>query len=80
MLHQDELEEQLAYTFSQRAPEVVGNKYLVIGTIEKKVWQEGLEGKDKPTNEMLKYLADFKKVLTLHVEPGGWYPMDREKS
>jgi hypothetical protein len=66
MIHQDELEEQLAYTFSQRSPEVVGNKYLVIGTIEKKVWQEGLQGKDKPTNEMLKHLADFKKVLTLH--------------
>ena len=80
MLHQAELEEQLAYSFSQRAPEVVGNKYLVIGTLEKKVWQEGLQGKEKPINEMLKYLADFKKVLTLHVQPGGWYPVDREKS
>src|SRR5215510_10843446 len=36
MLHQDELEEQLAYNFSQLAPEVVGNEYLVMGTIEKK--------------------------------------------
>lgn len=80
MVHQAELEEQLAYNFSERAPEVVGNEYLVMGTIEKKVWQEGLQGKEKPISEMLKYLADFKKVLTLHVQPAGWYPADREKS
>ena len=79
MLHQDELEAQLAHSLSQLAPEVVGNEYLVMGTIEKKVWQEGLQGKERPINEMFKYLADFKKVLTLHVQPAGWYPVDREE-
>jgi hypothetical protein len=80
MLHQHELEEQLAHAFSERAPHAVGSKYLVMGTIEKKVWQTGLQGEGKPTNEMLKHLADFKKVLTLHLQPAGWYPADRKES
>jgi hypothetical protein len=29
---------------------------------------------------MLKHVADFKRVLKLEVEPGGWYPAEREKS
>ncbi|MGE0827537.1 MAG: hypothetical protein AB7G75_36165 [Candidatus Binatia bacterium] len=80
MAHQDEIETQLAYSFSQLAPEVVGNEYLVLGTVEKKFWQEGLQGKGQQTSDMLKHLADFKKVLTLHVQPGGWYPADQRKS
>jgi hypothetical protein len=80
MVHQDELESQLAHSFSQLAPEVIGNEYLVLGTVEKKVWQEGLKGSGKQLDEMLKHVADFKKVFDLHVEPGGWYPIDRGKS
>ena len=38
MAHQDELEAQLAHSFSQIAPEFIGNEYLVLGTIDKKVW------------------------------------------
>jgi hypothetical protein len=80
MLHQHEVEELLAHAFSERAPKVVGNKYLVIGTIEKKVWQEGLQGEGKQIDETLKHLADFKKVLTLYVQPAGWYPADHKES
>ena len=80
MAHQDELEAQLAHSFSQIAPEVIGNEYLVLGTIDKKVWQEGLAGGGGELGEMLKHVADFKRVLKLEVEPGGWYPAEREKS
>src|SRR4029450_14008147 len=45
MVHQDELEAELAHSFSHMAPEVIGNDYMVLGTIEKKVWQEGLQGR-----------------------------------
>lgn len=34
--HQDELESQLAYNFSRLAPEVIGNDYLVMGTMDRK--------------------------------------------
>src|SRR5918912_4177948 len=45
MAHQNELEAELAYSFSQIAPEVIGSDYMVLGTVEKKVWQAGVRGK-----------------------------------
>jgi hypothetical protein len=79
MAHQNELEAELARSFSQIAPEVIGHEYLVLGTVDKKVWQEGLAGDGKQLGEMLKHVADFKRVLKLEVDPGGWYPAEREK-
>jgi hypothetical protein len=78
MAHQDELEAQLAHSFSQLAPEVIGNKYMVLGTVEKTVWQEGLKGDSPPLTEMLQYVADFKRYYDLAYEPGGWYPADHK--
>jgi hypothetical protein len=80
MAHQDELEAQLAPSFSQVAPEIIGNTYLVPGTIDKKVGKEGLAGGGGHLGEMLQHVADFKRVLKLAVEPGGWYPAEREQS
>src|SRR5918911_3947359 len=71
MVHQDELEAELAYSFSRFAPEVIGNDYMVLGTIDKKVWQEGVKGKESQLKEMLKHVADFKAVYDLEYEPGG---------
>lgn len=79
IVHQDELEALLAQSFSQLAPEVIGNDYLVLGTIDKKIWQVGLTGGGQ-LDEILKHAADFKRVLELQVEPGGWFPTDRGKS
>ena len=77
--HQHELEEQLTISFDRIAPEVIGNEYLVIGTVDKKIWQQGLHSsKGDQLDEMLKHVADFKKVLTLEVEPGGWYRENKE--
>ena len=78
MVHQDELEAELAYNFERVAPDVVGNEYMVLGTIEKKVWKEGLNGKSRPLVEMLKYVADFKRYYDLGYEPGVWYPDGKE--
>ncbi len=78
MAHQNELEAELAYSFSKVAPEVIGNEYLVLGTVEKKVWKSGLKGSSSQLDEVLKHTADFKKVLDLKVEPGGWYPADKK--
>jgi hypothetical protein len=72
--HQDELEGELAYSFRTISPEVVGNTYVVLGTVDKKIWQHGLQGGGPQLDEVLKRTADFKRVLDLKVEPGGWYP------
>jgi hypothetical protein len=80
MAHQDELEAELAHSFSHLAPEVIGNEYLVLGTVDKKVWKQGLAGSGGELDEMLKHVADFKRVLKLEVDPGGWYPAERDSS
>ena len=51
----------------------------MLGTVDKKVWKEGLTGDDKQLGETLQHVADFKRVLKLEVDPGGWYPAERDK-
>ena len=72
--HQDELEAQLAESVRTVALDVIGNKYIVLGTVEAKFWQRGMQGSDPQLVEALNHTADFKRVLDLQVQPGGWYP------
>jgi hypothetical protein len=75
--HQDELESALAAMFAERAPQVIGNDYLVMGTVERKIWQQGLE-KERALGDMLPHSADFKQHVTLKYEPAGWVPKGKE--
>jgi hypothetical protein len=74
--HQDELEAELTQSFTRLAPDVIGKSYLVLGTLDMKLWREGLGGRGQPLDDMLKHMADFKEMLQLHVEPGGWRPAE----
>lgn len=74
MMHQNEVEAALAISFSRIAPKMIGNEYMVLGTIEKKVWQAGLKQPGSSMEETLKHTADFKKVYDLGFQPAGWYP------
>ena len=78
--HKHELEAQLAHTFEKVAPEVVGNEYLVLGTLDRKTWKAGLAGAGQTLGETLKHVADFARVLTLEVDPGGWRPAEPSKA
>jgi hypothetical protein len=40
--HKNELEALLAAGFSIHEPEVIGNDYYVIGTVERKTWRRGM--------------------------------------
>jgi hypothetical protein len=62
--HQDEVEHELAALFSQRAPELVGNGYLVIGTLDRDVWKRGVE-EPLAIQEMVERLHDFVEMLEL---------------
>jgi hypothetical protein len=73
--HQDELEAELAHSFDRIAPEVVGNPYMVLGTMDRGVWEQGL-ATPRPLGEAMEYVAEFKKYFDLHYEPGGWGPAD----
>ncbi len=72
--HQDELEAELANQFSFVAPEVIGNNYIALGTVDKRIWQRVLQGSGSLLEETLKHTAGFKQHLEFKVEPGGWYP------
>ena len=73
--HQDQIEALLANLFAERDPEVIGNDYVVIGTVERKAWREGMK-QPKGIDDMLAHLHDFKEVLTVEYQPAGWYPAD----
>ena len=69
--HQDELEAQLAALFDEHDPSLIGNEYLVLGTVERGAWRESLKH-PKSIPEIREHLHDFKEVRTVEVAPAGW--------
>lgn len=74
MVQQDELEHEMTIAAEKHCPEMIGSDYLVVGTMDRSKWKIGLDGKPRELTSMLDYVADFKNVLDLEVEPGGWRP------
>jgi hypothetical protein len=80
LVHQDELETLLAAMFFRHDPSLIGNDYMVLGTVERAAWQPlragSKESMEQPMGmaEMLEHLHDFKDHQTVRVQPGGWYP------
>src|SRR3990172_5377340 len=66
----------LAILFNRLDPKALGNDYLIIGTVERKVWREGLR-RPKIINEILPHVADFKEVRRVEVRPAGWYSAEK---
>ena len=74
VVHQDELEHELTVALESRAPDVIGNEYVVLGTMDRKVWRRGLGDAPSVPADIFDHIADFKKELELEYEPGGWSP------
>ncbi|HEX6711467.1 MAG TPA: hypothetical protein VF068_14140 [Rubrobacter sp.] len=74
VVHQDELERELTTTLESRAPAVIGNEYMILGTMDRKVWRRCLEDAPTVTGDIFDHIADFKKELELEYDPGGWSP------
>lgn len=76
--HKHEIEHLLTGIFSQYNPELIGNDYLIIGTVEKKAWRKGLE-QPQDTSEIIPHTHDFKTCYReLRMALPGWYPADVE--
>ncbi|MEW6493871.1 MAG: hypothetical protein AB1589_15380 [Cyanobacteriota bacterium] len=73
--HQDEIEQQLAYLFMQQQPEMIGNDYLVIGTLDKADWRRSMK-KPLTFEEMRDCLYDFKKVMSFEPARYTWVKDD----
>lgn len=76
--HKYEIEHMLAIVFQRNAPEVLGNEYLIVGTVEKKAWREGMKQPQNP-NEIFPHTHDFKTYYQeLRMTSPGWYADDQE--
>jgi hypothetical protein len=76
--HKHEIEHLLTDLFRQYDPHAIGNDYLIVGTIEKQAWQEGLE-RPKAIDEALPHASDFAIYYQeLRVTRAGWYKSDQE--
>lgn len=75
--HQHEIEHHLTDLFLKKNPDVIGNRYLIVGTVEKTVWRQNMKG-DKSFDEMLDHFHYFKSFQTLRMTAGGWFPKDMD--
>jgi hypothetical protein len=75
IVHQDELEHWLTVSFQKRAPEIIGNDYFVMGTVDRATWRKQ-QKESIPMGELPAYLHDFKEYLQISRSPAGWYPED----
>jgi hypothetical protein len=75
IVHQNELEAELAGAFHERKPAHLGNPYVVLGTVDVAEWKAGMRAPGSP-EEMLAQFHPFREELELHVTPGGWYPAE----
>ena len=71
--HQDEIEAQLTLLFSERAPALVGNDYLVMGTMDRAIWRQSLK-QPMLIRELLDHVHIFEQVLCFEPEHYGWVP------
>lgn len=77
---QDKREGELRSFFERHDPELIGNNYFVLGTVDLKTWKDGLQGRTSDLDQMLEYVADFWEFLKLEMNPGGWFPANTKPS
>jgi hypothetical protein len=68
--HRDEVEALLASFFQKADRTVIGNDYLVIGTVDRSDWLRGTRDAVTP-QDMIESLHDFKDVVQFKLV-GGW--------
>jgi hypothetical protein len=67
----EELEQLLYAIWIQRAPEIVGNDYLVFGTMDRRDWQRGQREELDP-REAISLAYPFKEMLHFEPASAGW--------
>ena len=70
--HRNEIEDLLTRIFTTYKPEIVGNDYLVIGTLDRAEWKR-IAQNQLPVRDTLEALHDFKEVVRFQ-PVGGWGP------
>ena len=78
IVKQSKIESLIRYQFEKVDPSVVGNKYLVFGTLSRIDWQKYSKTPTDPS-KAIDQVYVFKDVLTFEVVRGGWYKSDEAK-
>ena len=71
--HKHEIEHYLTELFLKTDPEVIGNDYLVFGTVEKKAWHENMNN-PKALAELRQHIHDLKSYQIIRSTVAGWFP------
>ncbi len=61
--HRNEVEDVLTRIFTTLNPEIVGNDYLVIGTVDRATWKRSMQNQ-LPLQDTFDALHDFREVVT----------------
>ncbi|MBC8335793.1 MAG: hypothetical protein ISR59_06240 [Anaerolineales bacterium] len=69
IVHQEELENMLVLSHKENNPEIVGNEYLVLGTLEPSAWRKRNKEPINMGNAQEK-VHDFKEYL--NIKPAYW--------
>jgi hypothetical protein len=77
ILHQDKVETLLVLSFETRQPEIIGNDYLIVGTVERSYWNKASK-KGGTYQEFFDNLHDFKEVVVFEPMHYAWLPNDKE--
>ena len=75
--HQDELEHMLTLTFQKHNPEIIGNEYLVLGTLEPSSWRKR-EKEPIEFGTVQEHVHDFKEYLNVKYIPAHWGPANEK--
>lgn len=76
--HKHEIEGLIGHMAAQRDASMIGNDYLILGTVEKKAWRQGLT-QPMAIADMLAHAHDFKMVYgELRMLQMGWFPEGEE--
>jgi len=73
ILHKDVVEGLMTAAFAQINPSIIGNEYLIMGTLDRKIW---LDIQEQPYNYSLVFdnLHVFKNVVKFEPRHYGWAP------
>ena len=75
--HQDELENILALRFQQHKPEIVGNEYFVLGTLDPSSWRKR-EKAPVVLDNVREHVHDFIEYLSVKYTPAHWGKVDKD--
>jgi hypothetical protein len=77
--HKHEIERLLTQMFIHSNPAIIGNEYMIMGTVDKKAWREGLKQAKLAADVISSHLSVFKTFYQeLRHTQVGWYPEGQE--